>query len=48
MSKSSISGVDFVLWALPITAIVLILAVIALNYFAPQIEKWGRKNIKKQ
>ena len=43
---TGISGVVFVAWALPITIVTVIIAITVLNYFAPQIEEWGRKNIK--
>ena len=46
MSNTGISGEDFVLWALPVTIAVLVIGVVILNHFAPQIEAWGRKHIK--
>lgn len=45
---TGISGTEFVAVALPITITVLVVAIIVLNHFAPQIEEWGRKHIKKK
>ena len=42
---TGISGAVFVAWALPITIVTVVIAIAVLNYFAPQIEEWGRKHI---
>lgn len=42
---TGISGEVFVAWALPITIVTVVIAIAVLNYFAPQIEEWGRKHI---
>lgn len=42
---TGISGIEFVSWALPITALVLVIGVLVINHFGPRIEKWGEKHI---
>ena len=46
MTNTGINGADFVLLSIPIIAVALVLGVLVLNRFAPQVEAWGRRHIK--
>jgi hypothetical protein len=45
---TSISGVEFVQWALPITTLIVVSGLVLLNKYSQRIEKWGKKHIHKR